>query len=81
MLIPIECLFIEKSEALSSLRSCQSLGLREGVAYVKGMIAAEEIMLTSQAYVGAALLFDLGATAVTSFGGWVSGLAYDYYTK
>lgn len=67
--------------SMSSLSSFQSLGLREGIAYAKAMIAAEEIMLTSQAYIGATLLFDLGATAVTSFGGWVSGLAYDYYTK
>lgn len=67
--------------SMSPLSSFQSLGLREGIAYAKAMVAAEEIMLTSQAYIGSALLFDIGATAVTSFGGWISGLAYDYYAK
>lgn len=67
--------------SMSPLSSFQSLGLREGIAYAKAVVAAEEIMLASQAYIGSALLFDIGATAVTSFGGWVSGLAYDYYVK
>lgn len=65
--------------AMSSLSSYLSLPLKEAIKHVNAVIATEEIMLTANFYIGSNLAFDLGATAVTSFGGWLAGITYDYY--
>ena len=65
--------------AMSSLSAFQSLGIKAGIKFAKAAVATEEIMFMSQAYIGSALWFDIGATAVTTFGAWTAGVAYDYY--
>ena len=68
--------------AMAPLKAFQSLGLKEGLSYVSSMLMAEETMIITQA-IGttvSCLAFDVGATAVTGFGAFVGGLAYDYHT-
>ena len=65
--------------AMSSLGAFQSLGIKAGIRFAKATVAAEEFMFMSQAYIGSALWFDIGATAVTTFGAWTAGVVYDYY--
>lgn len=65
--------------AMSSLGAFQSLGIKAGIRFAKATVAAEEFMFMLQAYIGSALWFDIGATAVTTFGAWTAGVVYDYY--
>lgn len=53
--------------------------LRAAIPYIKATISTELLMFTSQGYIGSTLAFDIGATAVTSFGAWCGGVIYDYY--
>ena len=55
--------------------------LKDARVFVNAMVNTEIYMFTTQAYVGAGLAFDFGATAVTSFGTWLSGIVYNYYTN
>lgn len=53
--------------------------LKDARIFVDAMTSAEIYMFTTQGYIGAGLGFDIGATAVTSFGAWLSGIVYGHY--
>ena len=67
--------------AMLPVGSFQKLGVKQGIRIANAMIAAEETMFLSHLYIGPALWFDIGATAVTAFGAWTAGLVCNYYSE
>ena len=52
----------------------------DALTHVNAVISTEMYMLTTYGYIPSGMWFDLGSTAVTSFGAWVAGGAFTYYS-
>ena len=67
--------------SVNPLRVFGGKGIIEGAKAATALVLAEETMIITQSLgcTATALAFDTGATLITGFGGFVGGLAYDYY--
>ena len=66
--------------AAGSIGQPVAKGMKEGIRFVESLISTEITMASSLSF-SSSLLFDIGTSAVTVFGGWLFGIVCDGYNN